>query len=120
LVESPDAGDDLIIECRNELTSSWMELDRQPSNDPDIYYYESRSVLLPQHMLKAGFKLRIRTVGNRWDWFIDDVMIKGQREVTTDSMEPVVVDDTDDRISETASFSDTGPDLECFPSNHPD
>ena len=76
--ESPDTGDDLIIEYWNEATASWIELERQPGDGPDMYFYESRSILLPQETLKADFVLRIRTVGIKGDWFIDDVMIKGR------------------------------------------
>ncbi|MFC1635926.1 M4 family metallopeptidase [Planctomycetota bacterium] len=76
--ESPNTGADLIIEYWNEGTASWIELERQLGDGPDMYYYEYRSLLLPQEMLKADFALRIRTVGIKGDWFIDDVMIKGQ------------------------------------------
>ena len=75
--ESPGAGGDLIVECWDKATASWMELDRQPGSGPDMYRYESSSILLPQEMIKADFVLRIRTIGIKGDWFVDDVMIKG-------------------------------------------
>lgn len=76
--ESPDRGDDLIIESWDDTSSSWIQLESQPGDGPDMYSYSSSSVLLPKEMLKAKLVLRIRTVGNKGDWFIDDIMIKGQ------------------------------------------
>ncbi len=75
--ESPDEGEDLIIE--GSTTIGWVELDRQPGDGPDMASFEQVSVPLPPEALCRNFGLRIRrapgTVGPFDDWFVDDVKI---------------------------------------------
>jgi len=75
--ESPDPGDNLIIEYWNG--STWRELDRQYGSGPDMTSYDREIVPLPVNALRAGFKFRMRSTGDvldihpNDDWFVDNV-----------------------------------------------
>jgi hypothetical protein len=75
--ESPDAGDDLIIEYL-DMDSVWNELNRHLGSEPDMTEFEEIELPLPAAALHAGFRLRIRctaTSGAYDDWFVDDVYV---------------------------------------------
>jgi hypothetical protein len=84
---SPEQGEDLVMEYYDG--SSWVELDRQPGDGPDMDYYEEVVIPLPPGALHAGFQLRIKNKGTLHesqkydDWFVDDIKI----EVTEDGVE---------------------------------
>ncbi len=77
--ESPDSGDDLIVEYYNG--SSWVELDRQLGSGPDMTNFEKRVIDLPPAAMIKTFKLRIRSIGTLDpmyvydDWFVDNIQI---------------------------------------------
>jgi len=75
--ESPDEGEDLIIEYN--AGSGWVELDRQPGEGPDMESFEQVSVALPPEALSKNCLFQIRRapgdVGPYDDWFVDDVKI---------------------------------------------
>lgn len=75
--ESPDAGDDLIVEYLNS-SAAWVEIDRQLGSGPDQTTYTKRELLLPAGAYHAAFQFRIRntaTSGAFDDWFVDDVSL---------------------------------------------
>ncbi|MBN2593459.1 MAG: S8 family serine peptidase [Sedimentisphaerales bacterium] len=83
--ESPDDGDDLVIEY--DSGSGWVELERQFGSGPDMATFVKRSIDLPAESLHTGFRLRIRSIDSADltevydDWFVDDVEL---RSTTTD------------------------------------
>ncbi|HCO96438.1 MAG TPA: hypothetical protein DIU00_21275 [Phycisphaerales bacterium] len=93
---SPEQGEDLTIEYFDG--DSWVELDRQPGDGPDMDYYEMVIIPLPPEALHEGFSFRISNKGSlhasqRYDdWFVDDIKI----EVTDDDDDD---DDGDDNIA---------------------
>jgi hypothetical protein len=78
---SPEAGDDLIIEYN--AGSGWCELGRQLGDGPDMDTYEKAMVELPEDALNRAFRFRIRNIGlasetDAYDsWFVDDIVVKG-------------------------------------------
>lgn len=75
--ESPDAGDDLIIEYLNQ-DSVWIELNRHLGADDDMTEFEEVELPLPSDAMHAGFRLKIRctaTAGAYDDWFVDDIYV---------------------------------------------
>ncbi len=75
--ESPDAGDDLIVEYLNNA-DTWVELNRHLGTDPDMTTFEEVELGLPQDAMHAGFRLKISctaTTGAYDDWFVDDLYI---------------------------------------------
>jgi hypothetical protein len=88
---SPEQGEDLVIEYYDG--SSWVELDRQPGDGPDMDYYQEVVIPLPPETLHAGFQLRIKNKGTLHstlkydDWFVDDIKI----EVTGEQEEDDIV-----------------------------
>ncbi len=75
--ESPDAGDDLIVEYLNS-SAAWVEIDRQLGSGPDMTTFTKRELLLPAGAYHAAFQFRIRntaTAGLFDDWFVDDVSL---------------------------------------------
>jgi hypothetical protein len=99
---SPEQGDDLVIEYYNGL--SWVELDRRPGDGPDMENYEEVTIDLPAEALHAGFSFRIKSKGSSHatqqydDWFVDNVKI----EVTEE------IDDGDDIIYPFKLIADDG------------
>ena len=85
---SPEQGEDLVIEYHNG--SSWMELDRQPGDGPDMDYYEEIVIPLPPDAFHTGFQLRIQNKGTLHasqkydDWFVDDIKIEVTEEQEDD------------------------------------
>jgi len=75
--ESPDEGEDLMIEYN--AGSGWVVFDRQPGDGPDMVSFQQVSVALPPEAMSRNCLLRIRrapgTVGPYDDWFVDDVKI---------------------------------------------
>ncbi|HEQ99713.1 MAG TPA: hypothetical protein ENO22_10280 [candidate division Zixibacteria bacterium] len=75
--ESPDAGDDLIIEYLDG-TDTWVEINRHLGADPDMTEFEEVELGLPAGAMHAEFRLKIRctaTSGNYDDWFVDDIYV---------------------------------------------
>ncbi|MEM8679243.1 MAG: S8 family serine peptidase, partial [Planctomycetota bacterium] len=73
--ESPDLGDDLIVEYR-DISSTWVELERQLGGGPDMSMFEQRIVALPPAALHANSQMRFRNAANASafdDWFLDDI-----------------------------------------------
>jgi len=87
---SPEQGEDLVIEYYDGL--SWVELDYQPGNGPDMDYYEQVIIELPPDALHAGFQLRFWNNGTSHDtqkyddWFVDDIKIEVTEEVEDDDI----------------------------------
>jgi hypothetical protein len=87
---SPEQGEDLVIEYHNGL--SWVELDRQPGDGPDMDYYEEVVIPLPPEALHAGFQFRIQNTGTLHesqkydDWFVDDIKIEVTEEGDDDNI----------------------------------
>ena len=87
---SPEQGEDLTIEYFDG--DSWVELDRQPGDGPDMDNYDQVIIPLPPEALHEGFSFRISNKGSlhasqRYDdWFVDDIKIE-------------VTDDDDDNIA---------------------
>ncbi|MDD5556430.1 MAG: hypothetical protein PHN82_04170 [bacterium] len=83
--DSPETGDDLIIEYWNEYWNSsgtWIELGRHLGSGPDMVEYEFASLELPAGAPHAAFQFRFRSIGrnhvrDRDDWFVDDVEVRG-------------------------------------------
>jgi len=77
--DSPDAGDDLILEYWSG--SDWTELQRQEGSGADMTGYVESQVVLPAAALRSDFGFRLRTTGTVvWDrdyddWFVDDVKV---------------------------------------------
>jgi hypothetical protein len=77
--ESPDAGDDLIIEYLN-AANTYVEIGRHLGTLPDAVTYTLVDVALPAAAKHNAFRLRIRSLGTAGafdDWFVDDVSITG-------------------------------------------
>jgi len=78
---SPEEGDDLIIDYHNG--SDWIELDRQAGSGKDMTNFKQVTIDLPSDALHEEFKFRIRSIGTLGvgdntfdDWFVDDVKIE--------------------------------------------
>lgn len=92
--ESPDSGDDLIVEYHNGL--GWVELDRRLGEGPDMTDYARAVVELPPDAMSPGFKLRLRNLasaGNYDDWFVDDVRIAVPHGLFSDEFPSTIIDD---------------------------
>ena len=75
--ESPDSGDDLIFEFKDN-TGNWVEFSRQLGSGPNMTSFQPVEVILPTSAYHADFHLRIRatcTSGPYDDWFVDDILI---------------------------------------------
>lgn len=98
---SPEQGEDLVIEYYDG--SSWVELDRQPGDGPDMDYYQEVVIPLPSDAFHAGFQLRIKNKGTLHasqqydDWFVDDIKIEVTAEENDDIIYSVklIADDGD-------------------------
>jgi hypothetical protein len=110
---SPEQGEDLVIEFHDGL--SWVELDRQPGDGPEMDYYEEVFVPFPPDALHAGFQLRIKNKGTLHesqkydDWFVDDIKIEVTEQDDDDIVYPVklIADDggSDDWFGRRVSIS---------------
>lgn len=75
--ESPDFGDDLVLEYMN-AAGLWVEVDRQLGSGPNMTTFQQRTVSLPGSAVHANFAFRFRSIGTAGafdDWFIDDVQV---------------------------------------------
>ena len=71
--DSPETGDDLIVEYYNEL-GNWVELSRQLGSGPDMASFALVTVGLPLDAYHSAFRLRLRSIGASGDdWFVDDI-----------------------------------------------
>ncbi|MGB5106544.1 MAG: hypothetical protein WBP29_03505, partial [Candidatus Zixiibacteriota bacterium] len=71
--DSPETGDDLIIEYYNE-TGNWVELSRQFGSGADMTTFAAVTVGLPLDAYHSAFRLRLRSIGSAGDdWFVDDI-----------------------------------------------
>ena len=90
---SPEHGEYLIIEFYDGF--SWIEIDRQLGEGPDMDSYEQVNIPLPPEALHAGFRFRIGSKGSLHnsrkydDWFVDDVKIEVTEDVEDDIVYPV-------------------------------
>ncbi len=85
--ESPDAGEDLIVEFMNNV-GSWELISQHLGTLPDMTTYQQVSVLLPPSAFHPAFRLRFRnsaTTGASDDWFVDDVSINVANAPTADN-----------------------------------
>ena len=79
--ESPDSGEDLVVEYYNG--SAWVELERQLGSDGDMTTYTQSNIVLPSAALHSSFQFRFTATGtssttSTWDdWFVDDVELDG-------------------------------------------
>ena len=79
---SPEEGDDLIIEYYNG--SDWVELDRQAGSGKDMTSFKQVTKTLPSDALHESFKVRFRNIGTLGltsltlydDWFVDNVKVE--------------------------------------------
>jgi hypothetical protein len=89
--ESPDAGEDLVVEFRNDV-GNWQEIQRHLGTLPDMTTYQQVSILLPSSAFHPAFRLRFRNTGTSSattpfdDWFVDDVSINVANAPTADNM----------------------------------
>ncbi len=84
--ESPDAGDDLIVEYFNDQ-GQWVELNRHLGSDPDMSNYQLVTMGLPADAYHSAFRLMFRniaTVGLNDDWFVDDIRVDYGPEISVD------------------------------------
>ncbi len=84
--ESPDAGDDLIIEYFNDQ-GQWVELNRHLGADADMTQYQLVTIGLPADAYHSAFRLRFRntaTTGVNDDWFVDDIRLDYGPEIAVD------------------------------------
>ena len=78
--ESPDDGDDLIIEYYRP-THTWGELDKRLGSSSDMTSFQKRTVDLPSSALHENFRLRVRSIGSADmlevydDWFVDNITL---------------------------------------------
>lgn len=73
--ESPDTGDDLIVEFFT-TNGTWQLLNQHLGSGPDMLNYELFDAALPAEALHENFQLRLRTNGSTGDdWFIDDLSV---------------------------------------------
>jgi hypothetical protein len=79
--ESPDAGDDLFVECA-DATGTWITLAHHLGSGPDMTTFTQAVLDLPPGACHSGFVLRFRNVGSPGvvggpfdNWFVDDVFI---------------------------------------------
>ncbi len=83
--ESPDAGDDLIIEYFNDQ-GQWAELNRHNGVEPDMSQFQLVTMGLPADAYHSAFRLRFRntaSTGASDDWFVDDIRIDFGPEIFT-------------------------------------
>ncbi len=75
--ESPDPGDDLIVEVESLTPGTFDRLDIQFGNGADMTNFAERRIELPATALRDGVRFRIRTLGaNGFDnWFVDDLAV---------------------------------------------
>ena len=80
--ESPDAGEDLIVEYR-DASNAWIEISRHLGSGPDMTTYQLVTLPLPAGALHSTLRVRIRNTGTSSatsqfdDWFVDDILIDG-------------------------------------------
>jgi hypothetical protein len=99
--ESPDAGDDLIIQYFNDQ-GQWVELNRHLGSDPDMSQYQLVSTGLPADAYHSAFRLMFRNIatsGANDDWFMDDIRVDFGPEIFTDPGSFNVALDPDDSTS---------------------
>ena len=73
--ESPDSGDDLIVEYVDP-SSSWVELERQLGSGPDMTTFQQSIVTLPALALHTNSQIRFRNTASTGafdDWFVDNI-----------------------------------------------
>ncbi len=104
--ESPDTGDDLIVEYLNNV-GTWVELQRHLGTLPDMTTYQQATILLPAGAMHSSFRLRFRciaTAGAFDDWFVDNVSLDFANAPTAqntaaataiNTMAPIVLPATD-------------------------
>lgn len=104
--ESPDAGDDLIVEYLN-AANTYVEISRHLGTLPDATTYTLVDLPLPAAAKHAGFKLRVRSLGTAGafdDWFVDDVSITGTACPGDTNGDGLV--DTNDLVALLGGFAD--------------
>ncbi len=77
--DSPEAGDDLIVEYFNNA-GAWVEISRHLGSGADMTTYAPISVSFPADAMHSEFRLRFRVASaqtNADDWFVDNVGITG-------------------------------------------
>jgi len=77
--DSPEAGDDLVVEYFSD-SSSWVEVDRYDGNGPDQTNYTFASIVLPANAQHDSLLVRFRNESgndNFDDYFIDNVELQG-------------------------------------------
>ncbi|MCK4857925.1 MAG: hypothetical protein KAT58_08160 [candidate division Zixibacteria bacterium] len=75
--ESPDAGDDLIIEYMNNV-GAWTLLNQHLGSGTDMSAFETYSTGVPPDGYHSLFQLRFRNLASTGlfdDWFVDDIRI---------------------------------------------
>ena len=75
--ESPDAGDDLWVEYKNNV-GAWVTVNQHLGSEPVMNTFEHVSAGLSGEALHNGFQLRLRSYGTGAaydDWFVDDIRL---------------------------------------------
>ena len=76
--ESPDAGEDLVVEYLNN-SLAWVEIARYAGDGPDMTDFIQEDFLLPADALHEQFRVRFTNSGTSGsvldDWFVDDVEV---------------------------------------------
>ncbi|MDH4035834.1 MAG: hypothetical protein OEV80_18735, partial [candidate division Zixibacteria bacterium] len=77
LGESPDEGDDLWFDYRNDA-GDWQNLSHHLGSGPDMSVFEAVHLWLPPDAMHRTFQFRIRSTGSGStadDWYVDDIVI---------------------------------------------
>jgi hypothetical protein len=76
--DSPEAGEDLIVEYRNS-SRQWTEINRHTGSGSDTDPFQSVTLQLPLAAIHSQFRVRFRCISDSTtggdDWFIDDVRV---------------------------------------------
>ena len=77
--DSPETGDDLVVEYFNS-SGNWVEINRQLGSGPDMTTFSQVTLSFPADAKHSEFRRRFRAISNQNnldDWFVDDVSIIG-------------------------------------------
>jgi len=84
--ETPDAGDYLNVDYRNEY-GEWLTLNSHPGIGIAQSTFENITLALPADAMHGSFQLRFHTLGSCVDcddWFIDDIRVDFAPDISVD------------------------------------
>lgn len=91
--DSPDHGDDLILEYINE-SGEWTLLHQHLGKDSDMTDFEMVGIPLPKDAYHDRFKIRFRNIadeGSNDDWFIDNLELTYSPQAKVSAPTPLTV-----------------------------